>query len=62
MAQLECESHSLDLLYIDLFTTIFNREMFHFQEAVKETISNNNHMCTSINISNFSSPYSTYVA
>ena len=43
MAHLECESHSFLLLYIDLFTTIFNRKMFHFQEAVKKKKKNNFH-------------------
>ena len=42
MAHLECESHSFLLLYIDLFATIFNRKMFHFQEAVKKKKKKNN--------------------
>ena len=39
MAHLECESQ-LSFITFRLFTTVFNKEMFHFKEAVKETISN----------------------
>ena len=40
MDHLECERHNFHLLFLDYLQQYSTKEMFHFKEAVKETISN----------------------